>query len=462
MKLLKLEHKENKIRLNILGIKISYKRNCIYRYDLGKNLSGGLDPLGDVFYKNNHIYRAIKKDKVAYFKQLSEKGIFKKLISENIFINFKISRYYNNKYPIILKVKTLPNITPNFWSPQMIKEAGKTILKVEQLLQTKGFHLIDAHPWNVLFENNCPKFIDFGSIIDAGKGSDFKNEFLRGVILPLVLWHNGNSFWAQKQLFSAFNFYQRTNPKTDVLKTPMWLDSLKVFEQELNEHQKQVWKKLYYDKELRPEYLDVLFSSQKSFWAEYQDFLLQNDTQNVRMKRFFRIEELIKRYASGATSVVDLAGNNGGMCYLLSSDKKYKKLYSLDFEAGVIDHAFQFHSTHNSRVNLLLQNFMLPTDPNIFDIIKSDIVLAMAVTHHLILGQKLSIDFIFSQIKKYANKYVFIEFMPLGLWGGEEILPKIPEWYNEHWFEKNFKKYFSLLHKEQLEKNRIIFVGKIK
>ena len=73
-----------------------------------------------------------------------------------------------------------------------------------------------------------------------------------------------------------------------------------------------------------------------------------------------------------------------------------------------------------------MQNFMLPTDPNIFDIIKSDIVLAMAVTHHLILGQKLSIDFIFSQIKQYANKYVFIEFMPLGLWGGKEILPKIP------------------------------------
>lgn len=92
--------------------------------------------------------------------------------------------------------------------------------------------------------------------------------------------------------------------------------------------------------------------------------------------------------------------------------------------------------------------------------VKSDIVMALAVTHHLILTQQYQINDIFNTLKSYSNKYVFVEFMPLGLWNGHNN-PTVPDWYTVDWFKEHFEKYFKLLKIDHYEKNRILFIGEI-
>jgi hypothetical protein len=92
---------------------------------------------------------------------------------------------------------------------------------------------------------------------------------------------------------------------------------------------------------------------------------------------------------------------------------------------------------------------------------KSEAVLALAVTHHLILTQNYPIEYIFHRIERFSEKYVFIEFMPLGLYS-KGVAPKVPNWYSTEWFRNNFSQHFELLLEEQLEANRILFVGKIR
>ena len=101
---------------------------------------------------------------------------------------------------------------------------------------------------------------------------------------------------------------------------------------------------------------------------------------------------------------------------------------------------------------------MYPISNFDFGKVKSDIAVALAVTHHLLLTQKCPIDSVFKKIGQYSNRYVLIEFMPLGLWGGY-YTPPIPEWYNLNWFREKFKRHFKLLIEEQTEKNRILFLG---
>ena len=92
---------------------------------------------------------------------------------------------------------------------------------------------------------------------------------------------------------------------------------------------------------------------------------------------------------------------------------------------------------------------------------KSDAVVALALTHHLLLSQNLSIDYIFWIMAKYTRRYACIEFMPLGLWAEGSDLPPVPSWYTVDWFRENFKRYFRLHLEEKLEKNRILFCGEL-
>jgi hypothetical protein len=64
-------------------------------------------------------------------------------------------------------------------------------------------------------------------------------------------------------------------------------------------------------------------------------------------------------------------------------------------------------------------------------------------------------------LKKYSNKYVMTEFMPMGLWDGKTAIP-YPAWYTTDWFRENFSKHFDIIKEEQLEENRILFFGKIR
>ena len=91
----------------------------------------------------------------------------------------------------------------------------------------------------------------------------------------------------------------------------------------------------------------------------------------------------------------------------------------------------------------------------------SDVVIALALTHHLILRHDIRIDIIFEMFAKYTKKYILVEFMPLGLWDGK-YAPPLPAWYSIDYFRRAFEKYYNIILEEQLEKNRILFFGKIK
>ena len=104
------------------------------------------------------------------------------------------------------------------------------------------------------------------------------------------------------------------------------------------------------------------------------------------------------------------------------------------------------------------------TNGNIKDVppkerFRSDIACCLATTHHLLLTQGYSIDKIFETIRTYANKYVFIEFMPKGLYSKKYGSQKAPDWYTTEWFRMNFMKYFVLRGEIKLNEIRYLFWG---
>ena len=85
--------------------------------------------------------------------------------------------------------------------------------------------------------------------------------------------------------------------------------------------------------------------------------------------------------------------------------------------------------------------------------------MALAISHHLILGQKVPADLMFRILAEYTKEYLFIEFMPNGI----DKSPN-PDWYTAEWFRANFEEYFNtILEKPSVEDgSRVLFFGKLK
>jgi hypothetical protein len=200
----------------------------------------------------------------------------------------------------------------------------------------------------------------------------------------------------------------------------------------------------------------------KTHWEKYHDEFYDEGGRFISDPRFERIIDIMKDYDIG--SVLELGGNQGVFSRLLMERMDVKKVICTDYDANAIDILYINSKKNKLKIVPAVLDFMFPTmnyyDPPSHKRFKSDAVMVLAVTHHLSLSQHLPIDLIFKVIALYSRRYVFIEFMPLGLHDGKKA-PQIPPWYTFDWFKQSFEKYFNILLVEKLDENRILFVGEL-
>ena len=86
--------------------------------------------------------------------------------------------------------------------------------------------------------------------------------------------------------------------------------------------------------------------------------------------------------------------------------------------------------------------------------------MALALTHHMFLGQKMSFNNIAFQLAKYSTDVLVTEFMPDGLGIGVPSPNPLPEEYTLETFKASFKPYFNKIEDIQYPsgKSRRIFV----
>lgn len=438
-----------------------------------------IDPVGRIFFKDKRVFRGINEEYAGLCMEIFEKGLLRELIEKKFIVNTKIIDYKIGNYKIVLEHERVLATHPTEWSFLMVKDAIILLLKINNVCNKYGFQLKDGHLWNLAFCKNRPIFLDFGSITHH---SDQINEAFKAeisiTVIALILWSMGEDIFAQKIIENCVTFYKRTLPASSIWDSEMIKNALNIFfdsvnkddnfaskkEASLAENEKNI-KDLILS-QISPEFIKNKIIHSKAadtYWANYQSDFFDSGNED-RFSRFGRIFEIIQNYSPEARSILDLAGNIGGMLYYIEQKTdRFKSLVNVDYDENAIENSYQIFKKVNSNIESYVLNFMLPTRDDTRDIFKSDIVLALAITHHLVLTQKYSLDFIFESIESYADKYVYVEFMPLGLYGGDEKnTPPIPDWYNKEWFRNKFMEKFILLHEEQLEKNRIVFVGKIK
>ncbi len=456
-------------------------------------IATGTNDVGLVFHWKNGFFRAIQKEYVEMVKDFFKSGMIDELTENNLFPESWITDYKLEGYGLVIEHAKLDPVSyPYEWSFSMLKDAALTVLKVNIIAKKYHYQTQDCHAYNIIFDGTQPKYVDLGSfqkINEGYKGWAAYSEFLNSYYYPLKIRSIGDSFFARKSLtdgefvthesylfykhpfirilgysrirkLAEYYFKYRILSSVSSIKIknilPGIVGSFIIF---IKENNLLILQKVNHEKLLN-KIKQISYKRSNTQWGQYQNDFYDENGKFILTPRFNKIIEIINDY--NIESVVELGGNQGILSRILLDRKILKSATCIDYDEEAVELMYELTKKEKIPLNSVVQNVVCPRGGLCFkppwERFRGDAVIALALTHHLILSQNRRIEYIFERMSKYTNKYILVEFMPMGLWD-RSYAPPVPEWYTIDWFRKSFEQYFNIIVEEQLGKNRILFFG---
>jgi len=455
------------------------------------------DNTGRIFFWKDRLFRAISYEAADGVKDMFSCGMIDDLVNNNLFPESWITDYELDGYGLVIEHRKIPVVTyPYEWSFLMLKDAAVTVLKTNLVARKYGYQTKDCHGFNIVFDRLQPKYVDLGSFVKVQDKSKFWMGYIEFILYyynTLNIWRSGDYYTARRILsdprsmpYEVYLMYKYSLLRflnIEILKkiTRMYSKLMTISSISSSSIKNKMPYPLGHfiaylkDRDLlRSKKVDFSllirkvekFSRKKYFspWGSYQNEFYDDKGNLVPSPRFDRIINIIKSY--NIESVIELGGNQGVFSRLLIERTNIEKVICTDYDENAVDTMYRLLKKEMIKIVPAVLDFILPicaccNDEPPYERFKSDGVIALAVTHHLLLSQNISIDYIFRSIKNYSKRYVFIEFMPMGLWDGKKAA-SVPPWYNIEWFKSSLKKYFDIILVEELGKNRVLFFGELR
>jgi hypothetical protein len=449
--------------------------------------------MGRVFWWKNRLFRAFSEDAAPAIHNLFDCGLVAKLVSEGLLVNSWPTDYAAEGYNLVLEHEVIPVPTyPREWSFSMLQDAADLVLKLNDIARTFGYQTKDCNGYNVLFKKGKPVFVDLASFVTVSRNVDVLfsyEEFLCSYLYPLLIWRSAGQYLGSRVAPRAFGVlltpeayfryrwpFFRLLPDTWLIEGFKTLNSVRTLRHnDLEKLQGRHWpltikllSVLRFIGLFRgPARIDVLLrkirklnnSTGASLWANYHDEFSRGEAL-LGTNRFDTVVAKIR--SMDIRSVLEFAGNQGVLSRLLKRASSGMRVVCTDPDGAATDKGYRAARDANEGIEWAIFNPFTyeasPLETAPMERFTVDAVVVLALTHHLTLSQKLRLDHVFELLAQYTSKYVFVEFMPLGLHDGETA-PKIPDWYNESWFRDEFCQRFVLIERLQLEPNRILYVG---
>jgi len=458
----------------------------------------GADEAGILFRRKGRLFRAINHEFVEDMRSIFSCGLIEELITLRLIPRTWITSEVLDGFGLVLEHEVIQPITyPREWSFSMLRDAALTELKVNLICQKYGYQLKDSHPNNVLFDAAHPMFVDVGSIVKVDPGiigwRAYEN-FLRSYYYPLKIWRDGNGYIGRRILIGSetesmphetfliyqypilrklnlrhlkrvVEFYFRYR-RISLIPSKMLKNRIRGLPGALVSCLRDRRMLPFLRADLSSLIRKISNFSCKAYptgWEHYHDEIAEIYAKGEIYPRFERIIEIINEYK--IKTVLEFAGNAGFLSRMIMKKCTVKRAICTDYDERAVDQMYILAKKDSVQLTPAILNFVVSTSVSCetcpSERYASEAVLALAVTHHLLLTQKVPINYILGTIARYTTKYVFIEFMPLGLYDGRHA-PDLPRWYTVDWFRASFRKHFDLIIEEQLEENRILFFGELK
>ena len=430
------------------------------------------DPSGFVFEKNGKWYRQVNRAYADEYELLLGSGLYQQLVHERLLIpHQEIEENLtgtSNWFKTILP-EQVEHITYAYeWCFEGLKDAALLTLQILRISLEYGMILKDATPYNVQFHKGRAIFIDTLSFekYDPLQPWVAYRQFCQHFLFPLYL-----EYYLKADLQKTMTTYMdgipveitsRMLPLKSNLSLGVWLH---VYTQNSFRHAtKTNAEQIRFNKKKLLNLVSHLESIITRFWVRkattwsnyYEETILGEDYLVNKEKTFLEFCNTLN-----VTSALDIGANEGYFTKLLA--KRNIKVIATDTDSRTIGNLYQ-HVHQNSIQNILplIVDISNPSPALGFnnseraafhDRIKTDLVLALALVHHLAIGKNISLPMIAGYFAKIAP-ILIIEFVPREDEKVQQMLATRKDVFSEYTqqnFESCFEGYFQIGKKQQIQ-----------
>ena len=384
-----------------------------------------LDPIGRVFKYEDAYFRAVYPDKKEYVEQLFSLGIVERLDQNGWLVQMERADISVAGYALVLRASAAPfDVRGHEYSRSMLREAALAWLDMNLLLWQWNMGLMDAHPGNFQVFGACrPTWVDLGSIVPIGNDpAQGLHEFMKNFVFPLVLIGKSNQLSRVARLLikdggvSAEEFRDLCGHSLPIVGSrPQILHGLRDLVEGL------------------------AFAHGCSTWGDYGNDRLNGVDYSGAFKpspdpRASKILELIEE--ANPKTILDL-GANDGFFSARAAARGYEVL-AVDSDEEALERFYAW---------LKKSPVPLSASISVEDVVycrkQADLVLALALTHHLSLSQKFKFDFIAKHLADRTRRTLILEYMPNGLGVGGKVVPDpLPPFYSLECCLHELRKHF--------------------
>lgn len=438
------------------------------------------DPDSVVFKAGNLIYRQVNHSYLPNYRLLHQSGLYDILTQKQLLLSHQeVSTPVfdeHTHYTTILPEQLLVITYPHEWSFRQWKDAALHLLEILEISLRHEMILKDATPVNMQMHKGKMVWIDTASFTSHEKNSPWiaYRQFCECFLAPLLLMHynyadagklfqqypNGISM---KQLSCMLPFKARFNVHVlmHVYLQASFKGTTKTQQQTPALKQKKLSAIIDSLKtcigKLEPRYIhfdwDLYY---QSLWTS-ESYL---EEKTIAVGRFLK--------DISVKTAVDIGCNTGHFTRMLAAQEI--RVIAADSSSSAIDELYAHICKNNERhIYTCIQDLSNPT-PNeglllkerasFFTRAKSDLVLAVALIHHLCIAKNISIAS-FLQSLAILGDYAITEFVPktdsnvqLMLKNRKDIFAN----YTQTYFETEIKELFDIMQQHTLENGRILYL----
>ncbi len=389
------------------------------------------DNSGFVFKQNGKVYRYMHPGYQVHYAQLMSSGLYEELVKKAYLISHHeiedINQFDFTEGRVILP-EQIPFISyPYEWSFDMWKDAALLTLQIATTSLKKGMILKDATPFNIQFYKGKPIFIDTLSFENYEEGKPWiaYRQFSECFLAPLLLMH-----YCHPDTGKLFAVYPNGIPM-DILvnllpKRSKWnLNTLLHvhLQAKFSGKQKQ---KTGSENNFSKQKLGLLIKGLESFvqklspkkiktaWDDYYtDTILGDDYLAAKTT-------LVKSFSNfiDFKTVIDLGANDGHFSLIFEDDKN---VIATDADSNCINELYlKIKKEGIPNILPLVNNLTTPSPAigwantereSITARLKADLVLALALVHHLAIANNVPLALIAEWLQPMGDNLI-IEFVP--------------------------------------------------
>ncbi|UQZ91447.1 SAM-dependent methyltransferase (plasmid) [Deltaproteobacteria bacterium Smac51] len=439
------------------------------------------DPSGFIFEKDRTFYRAVASSYEADYDRLMNSGLYEALTSKGWLIPHEEASASGLELPagynLVLKPERIPFIShPYEWSFSQLKEAALLTLDIQAAAMEHGLTLKDASSFNVTWHKGRPVFIDTLSftVFKEGRPWEAYGQFCSHFLAPLALMSRRDL--RLQKLMREYLGGIPLDLASMLLPRRSWLSlgcllhihlharSQKKYSASKNKIKASLSKKAFGNliTGLRLMVEGFKFPQAVTEWGDYY-----NDT-NYTSAQFQEKREVISSWIDEMkpNAVCDLGANDGTFSRL--AENTASLVVAADIDPVAVELNYRRCRLDNDHVMIpLLQDLTQPSPSlgwelkeraDFFSRLDVELGLALALVHHLAIGNNTPLPKVCSMLAKAAPAWI-VEFPDKEDSQVQRLLLNREDIFSDYTievFEQSLNKYFSIVKKHQIGGSRRI------